>query len=67
MVHYAEGLKSEEVRKKYRQDPKTDYHRMVQEWTGLEKQQKLNLGTIYEWELKRLVLSMDGMKMNKNF
>ena len=55
LVHYAEGLKSEEVRNKYRQDPLTDYHRMVQEWTGLPRKTAkiLNFGTIYGMGIKK--------------
>jgi DNA polymerase I-like protein with 3'-5' exonuclease and polymerase domains len=42
MVHYAVLLKlprAEEVAQRYRDDPKTDFHKVVMEWTGLERTQ----------------------------
>ena len=49
IAHYAIGPKSEEVREKYNNDPTTDYHKMVMEWTGLnrKKAKVLNFGTSY--------------------
>jgi DNA polymerase-1 len=35
IAHYANGPKSEEIRKKYNDDPTTDYHSLVMSWTGL--------------------------------
>lgn len=49
IAHYAKGPKSEEVREKYNNDPKTDYHAMVMEWTGVDRPnaKRLNFGAAY--------------------
>jgi DNA polymerase-1 len=43
IAHYARGEKSKEVREKYNNDPTTDYHRMIMEWTGLDRKRAKNL------------------------
>lgn len=49
IVHYSIGPKSDEVREMYNNNPKTDYHKMVMEWTGLDRPiaKNLNFGTAY--------------------
>lgn len=49
IAHYATGPKSDEIRRKYNEDPNTDYHKMIMEWTGLDrrKAKNLNFGTAY--------------------
>ena len=49
IAHYARGEKSELVRKAYNENPKTDYHQMVMDWTGLHRKEAkvLNFGTSY--------------------
>ncbi len=47
--HYATGPKSAEVRRKYNEDPNTDYHQLVMDWTGLNRKdsKSLNFGASY--------------------
>jgi DNA polymerase I-like protein with 3'-5' exonuclease and polymerase domains len=49
IAHYAIGSKADEVRARYNNDPSTDYHKMIMEWTGLnrKKAKVLNFGTSY--------------------
>lgn len=49
IAHYARGEKSELVRKKYNEDPTTDYHQMIMDWTGLNRKEAkmLNFGMAY--------------------
>ena len=49
IAHYAIGPKSEEIREKYNNDPTTDYHRMIMEWTGLNRKRskELNFAASY--------------------
>lgn len=49
IAHYARGKKSDEVRRKYNEEPDTDYHQMVMDWTGLHRKEAkvLNFGTSY--------------------
>jgi DNA polymerase I-like protein with 3'-5' exonuclease and polymerase domains len=45
IVHYAEGRKlpkAKEAADRYREDPNTDFHRLVVDWTGLPRQQAKN-------------------------
>ena len=37
MAHYARGEGADEVRQKYNDDPTTDYHKFIQNLTGLER------------------------------
>ncbi|MEJ2248054.1 MAG: DNA polymerase [Candidatus Lokiarchaeota archaeon] len=43
MAHYAEGPKSDEIRRRYNEEPNTDYHQMIVEWTGLSRKRSKNL------------------------
>jgi DNA polymerase I-like protein with 3'-5' exonuclease and polymerase domains len=49
IAHYARGPKSELIRSKYNNDPKTDYHQMIMDWTGLDRTsaKRLNFGMAY--------------------
>lgn len=49
IAHYARGDKSELVREKYNNDPTTDYHQMIMDWTGLNRKEAkmLNFGMAY--------------------
>lgn len=49
IAHYAVGRKSDEVREKYNNDPKTDYHQMIMDWTGVNRKdaKRLNFGMAY--------------------
>ena len=45
IVHYAvaQGLrKAEEAAERYRTDPDTDFHQLVSDWTGLDRQSAKN-------------------------
>ena len=46
IVHYAAErklLRAEEAARRYAQDPDTDFHRLVMDWTGLDRQQAKNV------------------------
>lgn len=49
IAHYARGDKSELIRQQYINDPKTDYHKLVMDWTGLDRTnaKRLNFGMAY--------------------
>lgn len=49
IAHYSQGPKSDEVKKKYNNDPNTDYHQVIMDWTGtIRKDSKvLNFGMAY--------------------
>jgi len=49
IAHYAVGEGAEEIRKKYRDDPNTDYHQTIMDLTGLNRPQAkvLNFGMAY--------------------
>jgi len=49
MAHFAKGEGSDEVRAKYNNDPTTDYHRYIQDLTGLERPQAktVNFGVAF--------------------
>lgn len=49
IAHYATGPKSDEIRAKYSNDPTTDYHAMIMEWTGTNRSdaKRLNFGAAY--------------------
>lgn len=49
IAHYARGERAEEIREKYRTDPKTDYHQLVMDWTGVDRftAKRLNFGMAY--------------------
>jgi len=52
--HYAIGPRSEEVRDRYRNDPDVDYHKLVMEWTGLNRKRAkyVNFGASYSMGVK---------------
>jgi DNA polymerase I-like protein with 3'-5' exonuclease and polymerase domains len=41
LAHYARGPGAEECREAYRNDPKTDYHKLCAEWCGIDPEDKL--------------------------
>jgi len=49
IAHYATGLKSDEIREHYKNNPKTDYHQLVMDWTGVDRStaKRLNFGMAY--------------------
>ena len=49
ICHYARGPKAQEVRDLYNQDPKTDYHQLIMDWTGLTRKDAkvMNFGMAY--------------------
>lgn len=49
IAHYAEGEKSEEIRNRYKNEPETDYHQMIMDWTGVDRKtaKRLNFGMAY--------------------
>lgn len=49
LVHFATGPGSEEVRKKFNDNPRTDYHQYVMDMTGLDRKhaKNFNFGTVY--------------------
>jgi DNA polymerase I-like protein with 3'-5' exonuclease and polymerase domains len=49
IAHFARGPMSEEIRERYRNNPKTDYHRVIMDWTGLNRPdaKRMNFGVAY--------------------
>jgi DNA polymerase I-like protein with 3'-5' exonuclease and polymerase domains len=49
IAHYARGPKAEEIRKEYNEDPSTDYHQLIMNWTGTNRKEAkgLNFGMAY--------------------
>jgi len=49
IAHYAKGKGSDEIRKKYNDDPTTDYHKYIQDLTGLIRSEAktVNFGIAY--------------------
>lgn len=49
IAHYAIGPRAEEIREQYRNDPNTDYHQLVMDWTGVDRStaKRLNFGMAY--------------------
>lgn len=49
IAHYAQGPKSEEVRRQYNENPDTDYHQLIMDWTNTERKdaKRLNFGMAY--------------------
>lgn len=49
IAHYAVGEKSDEVRRQYNENPGTDYHALIMEWTGEDRKtsKNLNFGIAY--------------------
>jgi len=49
IANYAIGPKSEDIREQYRNNPKTDYHQLVMDWTGVDRptSKRLNFGMAY--------------------
>lgn len=56
IVNYAIGPKSDFIRRQFNQNPKTDYHKLVMEWTGLDRKpaKNLNFGIAYCMGIKRM-------------
>jgi DNA polymerase I-like protein with 3'-5' exonuclease and polymerase domains len=55
-AHYAEGQGSEEVRRKYNENPDVDFHAMCAEMAGIERKpaKSINFGKIYGMGLDKL-------------
>lgn len=49
IAHYARGEKSDYIREQYNNNPDTDYHQMIMNWTGLDRKEakKLNFAMAY--------------------
>ena len=49
LAHFATGPKSESLREEFRRNPKTDYHQLVMDLTGLSRKyaKNFNFGSIY--------------------
>jgi DNA polymerase I-like protein with 3'-5' exonuclease and polymerase domains len=49
LLHFASGEVAESIRETYRTHPKTDYHALVSEWSGLDRKpaKNLNFGVAY--------------------
>lgn len=49
IAHYARGERAEEIRQRYIDDPKTDYHKLIMDWTGVDRftAKRLNFGMAY--------------------
>lgn len=49
IAHYATGHNAEEIREKYKNDPNTDYHKIVEDWLNIERKQAkgINFGLAY--------------------
>lgn len=49
IAHYARGERAEEIRAQYRDNPKTDYHQLIMDWTGVDRftAKRLNFGMAY--------------------
>lgn len=66
LAHYAVGPRAEEVRERYRQDPRTDYHdvtqHMVRDMTGVALERKpaknINFGFVYGMGKDKLIASL---------
>jgi DNA polymerase-1 len=56
IAHYAMGPKSEDIRKAYQDDPKTDYHAWVMSITGLPRKEAkvVNFGSAYSMGARSL-------------
>ena len=49
LVHFATGIGADEVRRRFNDDPETDYHQYVMDMTGLDRKhaKNFNFGTVY--------------------
>jgi len=49
IANYARGERAEEIRDRYRNDPNTDYHQLIMDWTGVDRftAKRLNFGMAY--------------------
>lgn len=54
LAHYAQGERADEVREKYRENPNTDYHQLVMDWTKFNRKiaKNLNFGCMYAMGIK---------------
>jgi DNA polymerase I-like protein with 3'-5' exonuclease and polymerase domains len=64
LAHFAVGPSGETVRKMYRDDPKTDFHKMVIAMTGLDRKpaKTINFGLVYGMGARELARRL-GMDM----
>jgi DNA polymerase I-like protein with 3'-5' exonuclease and polymerase domains len=67
-AHYGVGPGAEDVREKYRRDPRTDFYSMAQEFTGLNRQdtKSVSLGTLYGMREKKFA-AMTGRSLEEAY
>jgi DNA polymerase I-like protein with 3'-5' exonuclease and polymerase domains len=60
LVHYARGGGADAARRQYRDDPTTDFHRMVSELTGIDRKpaKNINFGLVYGMGVKKMAASL---------
>jgi len=60
LVHYARGGGSDDARAQYRNDPTTDFHRMVSELTGIDRKpaKNINFGLVYGMGVKKMAAAL---------
>jgi DNA polymerase I-like protein with 3'-5' exonuclease and polymerase domains len=60
LAHYAVGPGAEEIRQRYRENPKTDYHDLCMEITGLERKPSkgITFGVIYGMGVGKLIAQL---------
>lgn len=60
LVHYARGGGADGARAQYRDDPTTDFHRMVSELTGIDRKpaKNINFGLVYGMGVKKMAASL---------
>jgi len=60
LVHYARGGGADQARRMYRDDPTTDFHRMVSELTGIDRKpaKNINFGLVYGMGVKKMAASL---------
>jgi len=56
LAHFAIGPKSNGIREEYNTNPKTDYHKLVQDWTGLDRRpaKVINFGVAFFMGAKKM-------------
>jgi DNA polymerase I-like protein with 3'-5' exonuclease and polymerase domains len=60
LVHYAKGPGSEETRRRYRDDPSTDFHKYVADISGIDRKpaKSINFGLVYGMGEKSMAANM---------
>ena len=68
IAHYARGLGSEDIRKRYNDDPRTDYHAEIMQLTGITDRRdakSLNFGKAYFMGVRKMAF-MNKWSMEKS-